>query len=162
MKRFTLLAAAAALLSLAIPAAAQNGLVIHDPYARVTPTAGAVYFLIENRSDQDDRLISANSDVAKMTVPMTGSQGEDGVSHMADAPDGFLIAGHGEYRLAPGHDHVMLMGLKQKLEQGDTFELTLTFALSGTVVVKVPVDNSRTTEPGMNETPYDVMTEMQH
>jgi copper(I)-binding protein len=39
--------------------------------------------------------------------------------------------------------HVMLMGLKHPLKQGDVVHLTLTFQTAGAVAVDVPVDNTR-------------------
>jgi copper(I)-binding protein len=41
--------------------------------------------------------------------------------------------------LKPGGLHVMLIGLKAPLKQGETFPLTLTFAKAGTTTVDVAV-----------------------
>ena len=41
--------------------------------------------------------------------------------------------------LKPGGIHVMLIGLKQPLREGETFPLTLTFAHAGALTVEVPV-----------------------
>jgi len=42
--------------------------------------------------------------------------------------------------LAPGGLHVMMMGLKSKLVEGETFPLTLTFEKAGTVTVEIKVE----------------------
>jgi copper(I)-binding protein len=41
--------------------------------------------------------------------------------------------------LNPGGLHIMLIGLKAPLKQGETFPLTLTFAKAGTTTVEVVV-----------------------
>ena len=41
--------------------------------------------------------------------------------------------------LAPGGYHIMLMGLKQPLKQGDTFPITLSFAKAGQLTATVTV-----------------------
>ena len=42
-----------------------------------------------------------------------------------------------------GGDHVMLMGLNDGLDAGETVKITLTFEKAGEIVVDVPVDNDR-------------------
>jgi copper(I)-binding protein len=42
--------------------------------------------------------------------------------------------------LAPGGYHIMLMGLKQPLKQGDAFPITLNFANAGPVTAQVTVE----------------------
>jgi copper(I)-binding protein len=41
--------------------------------------------------------------------------------------------------LEPGGFHVMLMGLKQPLNEGEVFPLTLTFEKAGEVTMEVPI-----------------------
>lgn len=41
--------------------------------------------------------------------------------------------------LAPGNLHLMLMDLSRKLEEGESFPLTLVFEAAGEVTVEVPV-----------------------
>lgn len=147
-------------LALALPGAAlaHEGLHLKDPFARVTPQAGAVYLLIENQAAQDDRLLAAKSDAAAMVMPMTTEAKADGAMVMIDQPDGFVIPAGGIFLLEPGHAHLMLMGLKAPLKKGDTVTLTLTFANSGDVTLTVPVMPTRTTAPGDADTPYDAET----
>ena len=152
----TLLTAAALAL---IPALAQanDGLHLHDPYARLTPQTGAVYVLIQNKTGTDDRLIAARSDMADMTMLMTSTE-VDGVSSMQALPDGFVIPAGGVLVLQSGAGHVMLMGLKGKLHNGDTFPLTLTFANSGDVTLTVPVMSARAEPPADVVTAFDSQT----
>jgi periplasmic copper chaperone A len=52
--------------------------------------------------------------------------------------------------LKPGGYHLMLMGLKQKLEVGATFPLTLTFAKAPPVTVTVTVATAGASGPMMD------------
>lgn len=153
------LAALAAAVTLAFPALAHEGVHLHDPYARLTPQSGAVYLLIQNHADTDDRLLGFRTDLAQMSMPMVMQAAEDGTMKMADAPDGFLIPAGGSFVLAPGHEHLMLMGLTRKLKDGDTFQITLTFQNSGDITLTVPVMSARMEPPTDADTPYDAETE---
>ncbi len=149
MNRFqTAVAAFAALI--AMPAFAHNGVHINDPYARVmggVGASGAVFFEIENHQDADDRLISAASDVADLVQLHTHKE-EGGVMKMVHVPEGFVVPALGAHRLQRGGDHVMLMGLKSELKNGDVIDLTLTFEKAGEVTVQAVVDNDRKPEEG--------------
>lgn len=149
MNRFqTAIAAFAAFI--AMPAFAHDGVHINDPYARVmggVGASGAVFFEIENHQDEEDRLISAASDVADMVQLHTHKE-EGGVMKMVEVPEGFAVPASGKHALARGGDHVMLMGLKSELKNGDVVDLTLTFEKAGEVKVQAVIDNDRKPEQG--------------
>lgn len=118
---------------------AQNTLVIDHPWARATPRGaktGAVYLSVVNRGSAD-RLLSATTPVADKVQFHSVSE-ENGVSHMREmhAVD---IASGGKVTFSPGGMHIMLVGLKQPLKQGDTFPITLTFEKAGKRELAVPV-----------------------
>lgn len=147
----TLLAASAAAL-FALPALAGSQISIEDPYARaagVTAIAGAAFFIIHNDGDEDDRLVAAEADISKRVELHTHIAGENGVMRMVEVPEGFPVPAHGEHVLKRGGDHVMFMGLKQPLKDGDTFPLTLVFEKAGRIEITVPVDNARKPAMGM-------------
>ena len=50
--------------------------------------------------------------------------------------------------LAPGGYHIMLMGLKQALKQGDSFPVTLSFAKAGPLTASVTVEKAGAAMPG--------------
>ena len=52
--------------------------------------------------------------------------------------------------LAPGGYHIMLMSLKQALNQGDSFPVTLNFAKAGQVTATAMVEKAGATVPGMD------------
>ena len=137
MTYFKTLLAAACLL--AFPAYAQNGVQINDAYARAAAASGAIFLTITNHQSEDDRLISATADAAKVTELHTHIAGADGVMKMRAVEDGFVIRAMGDHALKRGGDHIMLMGLTQPLKEGDEIEITLTFEKAGEVKLKAKV-----------------------
>lgn len=138
MKKF-LLGGAFALLS----APAFADIVIHDAYARSAgpmAKAGAAFFVIENNGSEDDRLVDAASDVAMRVELHTHVDQGGGVMKMMHVPEGFVVPANGTHELARGGDHVMFMGLKNPMDQGDTVTVTLTFEKAGEIVVEMPVN----------------------
>ena len=154
MRRFhTLAAALAATLTLAGPVAADETIAIKvtDPYARSSsPQAksGAVFMIILNESAADDRLVAATAPVAERVELHTHIEDGNGVMRMIEVEDGFAVPAGGEHMLKRGGDHVMLMGLTESLEDGESFPLTLVFEQAGEVTIDVPVDLTRKPDHG--------------
>jgi len=146
---------ALAALLLAFPAMAHEGIHLYDPYARVIGGNGTVYLTIVNKEHDEDVLLGATASIAGMAMLMTSAEDANGVMKMHDAPDGFAIAPGETLVLKPVSNHLMLSDIAQKLKPGDTFQVTLTFRNVGDVTLTVPIDNKRTTDPGMGPTPYD-------
>ena len=145
------IAAAAAAVLLAAPAFAQ-GIMVDDPYARVSAmmsTSGAAFMVIHNHSGQDDHLIDARSDIAEKTELHTHLEDANGVMKMIHVAEGFDLPRDGMIEMARGGKHVMFLGLKQPLQQGDIVPLTLVFEKAGEVTVDVPVDLNRKPMHGM-------------
>lgn len=120
-------------------------IMVMDAYARVASKvakSGAAFLIIHNHSDQDDRLVTASSDVAKRVELHTHLE-EDGVMKMTKLEDGLIIPAGVMHALKRGGDHVMFMGLTRSLEHGDMIELTLSFEHAGDVTITVPVDLER-------------------
>jgi periplasmic copper chaperone A len=63
-----------------------------------------------------------------------------GVMHMQPVEGGLTIPAGGTVELKPGGYHLMLMGLKQKLDEGGQIPLKLTFARAGSVDVQVKIE----------------------
>ncbi|MFP7672615.1 copper chaperone PCu(A)C [Marivita sp. S0852] len=143
MFKTTILSAAAALL-LAVPAFAE--IEIHDQYARAaTPTSktGAAFMMIRNTGDEADRLIGADSDAAARVELHTHLEDANGVMRMIHVEDGFELPVDGEIAMVRGGKHVMLIGLTNALNHGDSISVTLSFEKAGDVVVDIPVDLER-------------------
>jgi copper(I)-binding protein len=133
------LLAAALLTTLSIAAQAAD-VSIGDPYARAVPPGqpnSAVFMSLENLSDRDQALVAAESPVSEIVELHTHVE-EGGMMRMRridkiDIPTGETVT------LQPGGLHVMLIGLKQPLDAGDTVDLTLVFEDGSRSTVQAPV-----------------------
>ena len=105
--------------------------------------SGAAFMQIMNMTDTDDRLVAATASVAKRVELHTHIESDDGVMLMREVEGGFEIAAGQGRMLARGGDHVMLMGLTQKVMDGDIIHFTLTFEQAGDVEIDIPVDLER-------------------
>ena len=141
----TRLAAATAAILLAAPAFAE-GIRVDDPYARVSAmmsTSGAAFMMIHNETGQDDHLVEARSDIADKVELHTHQEDANGVMKMIHVAEGFALPKDGMIAMERGGKHVMFLGLKQPLEQGQIVPVTLVFEKAGEVAVDVPVDLNR-------------------
>lgn len=98
---------------------------------------GAAYLTIHNAGAETDRLIAAKADIAKR-VELHTHRHEGGVMKMRPIESVEVPAG-GMAVLKPGGDHVMFMGLKAPLKQGESFPLTLVFENAGTVTITIEI-----------------------
>jgi copper(I)-binding protein len=98
----------------------------------------AAYFTIANAGGAADRLVAATSPMAEHAELMENSM-ENGIMRMR-ALDGLTIEPGQSAVLKPGGLHLMLTGLKQPLQTGESFPLLLTFERSGTREVMVKVE----------------------
>lgn len=133
---------------------------VQDAYARASgkmAKAGAAFMEIVNAGSQDDRLISAQSDIARKVELHTHIIGDDGVAKMRRDEDGFEVPAGGMAVLKRGGDHVMFMGLKDTLAQGDMVTVVLEFENAGKMVVQIPVDLIR--KPQMGAMKHKTMTQ---
>jgi copper(I)-binding protein/uncharacterized protein YcnI len=128
----------AAAAALAKPAATVGDIAIAAPFARATPVkVGGAFMLLKNGGKADDKLVKAASPVAEH-VEIHEHVMEGGAMRMRPV-DGVSVPAGGTAELQPGGYHVMLIGLKHPLKEGDHFPLTLTFEKAGTVTIQVPV-----------------------
>lgn len=126
-------------LALASPVLAAD-IEVSSPFARASAGAapvGAAFMTLKNETASDDKLVSASTPVAASAELHTHIKDGD-IMRMREVPSIDLPAGS-TVNMQPGGLHVMLMGLKQPLRQGEVFPLTLTFAKAGAVTVEVPV-----------------------
>lgn len=143
MNKTTMLAGFAALM-LAAPAFAE--ITVSEAYARSAmpgaPT-GAAFMMIANSGPEDDRLIDVRSDVAAKVELHTHKDMGGGVMKMVHVEEGFALPAGEVHRLARGGDHVMFMGLKAPLVQGEMVNVTFVFEKAGEMVIEIPVDLER-------------------
>lgn len=144
MKKTLVLSFAA--IALAVSASAheftKGPLRIDHPWSRETaPKApvGAGFLTIQNYGKTSDRLIAIKSalsdDIEIHTMTM-----DNGVMQMRELKDGLTIAPGAEVKLQPGAEHIMFMGLKNQIKQGEDFKATLVFERAGEVDVTFKVE----------------------
>jgi copper(I)-binding protein len=85
-----------------------------------------------------DRLVSVSSDQANM-VQIHESRIESGMMMMNELREGLPLPAGEAVALAPGGNHLMLMGVAEPLVAGDTVALTLTFESSPPLEVTASV-----------------------
>ncbi len=136
----------AAAVILAVPVGASlaadtivGGLTISNPWARAStggPRPGAAYLTIVNKGGADN-LTKASSPVAGRVelhrILHDGDRARMGRIGKIRLPKGKSV------ELKPGGLHIMLMGLKRRLKEGETFPLSLYFAEAGKVDVTVRI-----------------------
>jgi periplasmic copper chaperone A len=129
----------------AVPASAQDyrvgTLEIGQPWTRATPptapTAGG-FLTVTNKGATPDKLISAKSPAADM-VQIHTMKMEGNIMRMREQDGGVEIAPGATVALAPGHLHLMMMGLKVPFKQGEKVPVTLVFEKAGSIDVELAV-----------------------
>lgn len=113
--------------------------IIH-PWARATVPGqanGGAYLQIDN-TGAADRLISAQVDVAGATeLHQMSMDGE--VMRMQKLENGIDLPAKQKVELKPGGLHIMLLGLKAPLKEGDKLPLRLKFEKAGEITVEIHV-----------------------
>lgn len=118
-----------------------GNLVIHHPWSRQSPMAADVaagFMTIVNNGTEDDRLVKVTAEISTAAqihdMKMVGD-----VMKMEELPDGIVIPAGGTVKLKPKALHIMFIGLKQQVMEGEEFSGTLTFEKAGTVTVDYEV-----------------------
>jgi len=133
------------------------------PFARAMPKVvknGAAFMVLHNIGDTQRFLVGLKSEVAEH-VEIHRTQMIDGIMKMqqvksiAMAPNSFL-----EFK--PGDFHIMLIGLKQQLEEGRQFNLTLMFDDGSEREVSVPVRGMGAMPMNLQEHMHDKDHNHQH
>jgi copper(I)-binding protein len=134
-----------ALCLLAAPASAHEyklgALRIGHAWARATaPTAptGGGFLSIVNTGTTPDKLVAAKSPVAQ-NVQIHQMKMDGNVMRMREVEGGLEIPPGATVTLAPGGLHVMMMGLKAPLKQGEKVPLTLVFEKAGSIDVELAI-----------------------
>lgn len=118
----------------------QGDIQIGHIWARATAKgaeAGSVYVPLLNKGKTDDALVSVTTPAAESAM-LHETKTVDGVSRMT-ALDTIVLPAGKPVAMRPGGKHIMLMGLKQQLVEGQSFPLTLKFQHAGEATVSVMV-----------------------
>jgi hypothetical protein len=116
-----------------------QGLTITDPWVKAADTGmTAAFGILENPTGTDVRIVSASSDAAATVELHEMAMGDDGTMVMRPKEGGILVEAGSSHELAPGGDHIMLMGVTEPIEPGDEVTLTLTAEDGSTLEVTAP------------------------
>lgn len=118
-----------------------GALVVDAPWARATPAGaqvGAGYLKVTNTGSEPDRLVGGSLANAA-SVEMHETQMTGGVAKMRRVDNGVEIKPGQSIEFAPGGYHLMLVGLKQPLKNGDVLPGTLVFERAGTLTLEYRV-----------------------
>jgi copper(I)-binding protein len=154
------LIAGALLLLAACGGGTPEGITVQDAWVRPAPMEGgnaAAYMVITNGGPGDDALLGASADFAERaevheTFTTSADESGEGMDDMEDMGDmeggemmgmrpvdSIAVPAGGSITLEPGGYHIMLLGVDQVFDEGDTVTLTLTFQNAGEVTVEAPV-----------------------
>ena len=122
--------------------------------ASESDTTGA-FGLLENSGTDDIMVVSAETTAASMIELHETVANDVGDMVMQKKPDGFVVPAGGSIELAPGGNHMMLMGLTGPLAAGDETAFILTLDDGSSLEFSAPVKDYT----GANET-YKGDTEM--
>ncbi len=141
--------ALAALSALALSACGQSGpsakagaagpVVVADALCRPTPNGRQVtgcYLTLT--APAADTLVSVSSPVAAL-AQVHEMRMESNMMMMRELEAGLPLPAGQAVSLAPGGNHIMLMGVTEPLRAGDAVPLTLTFATAAPIEVTAPV-----------------------
>ena len=123
------------------PQTSTNTITVEHAWARATPggaRTGAAYMTLMNTGASADRLLSATTPVADQ-VQFHKEIEDNGVSRMREVHNVELSPG-GKIIFKPGDMHMMIVGLKQPLKEGQTFPLSLQFEKARHIDVTVPIE----------------------
>lgn len=111
-----------------LPSADLKTLIVENIWIREAPpnvNVLAAYMTLKNPTDQDITLVCAESPAFK-DIMFHKTEVSNGIAKMRHA-DEIVIPAHSDFILSPGNYHMMLMGRKVLLKEGDNVKLTLIF-----------------------------------
>ncbi len=121
--------------------ALQAEVLLVDPYAKATPPNAknsAAFMKIENKSSNDIELLSASSNISKVTEIHTHIE-ENGMKKMIQIPS-IKIPANSLVELKPGGLHIMFLGIQNQINENSNIDLNLTFSDGKTYeLTKIPV-----------------------
>jgi periplasmic copper chaperone A len=123
-------------------ATADGKLLIEGAWARPTPEGTSIsagYLKITNRGDKPDTLLGASTPAANSAELHESAVDAEGVMTMRPVENGLEIKPGQTVELKPAGVHIMLLGVKAPLKEGQTVPVTLDFKSAGKVEVPFAV-----------------------
>ncbi|QEY24413.1 copper chaperone PCu(A)C [Neisseria animalis] len=124
--------------------AAAAGIHVKDQWARATVEGmkmGGAFMNIHNDNKKQDFLLGGSSPVAER-VEVHTHVNDNGVMRMREVKGGVPLGAGDTTELKPGSYHIMFMGLKRPLKEGETIPVTLKFKHSKAQTIDIPVKNA--------------------
>ena len=116
-------------------------IVVDQPWAMPLPPVsvnGAAYLDIKNLGQNPDMLMAADSPIAEK-IEVHEHIHENGVMKMQEMAGGLELKAGATVKFVPGGLHLMLIGLKEPLVEGETFPVNLQFEQAGSLEVIVHI-----------------------
>ena len=113
---------------------------ISEEYVRATPPHtknSAAFLTITNNTSKNIKLVSATSNIAER-VELHNHIKEDGMMKMRQV-NSVMLKAHSTTALQPGGYHVMFLGLKNNLSEGNKVNFTLYFDNGDEITLNAPV-----------------------
>ena len=120
--------------------AMSSSIVVQGAFARASiglAKNGVIFMSIHNHSDKTDQLLAIQTDIANNTS-LHSHLNDNGIMKMRRVAQ-ISIPGNSNIELKPGGFHIMLMGLKKPLTEGNQFNLTLIFKNTGKLTVPIKI-----------------------
>jgi copper(I)-binding protein len=117
-------------------------LAIEGAWARPTPEGTSIsagYVKITNHGDAPDVLLGASTPAANSAELHESAMTADGVMTMRPLENGLEIKPGETVELKPAGAHIMILGVKEPLKDGQTIPVTLNFKTAGPVAVTFPI-----------------------
>lgn len=124
----------------------------HIPQPAASAKAAGGFMAIVNNGTEPDRLIGVESDIAAKSEVHESKVDANGVGTMTHV-DAIEIAPGDTVSLEHGGYHIMFMGLKGKLTEGEMHKATLIFERTGRVEIEFMIDPPA----GMGEMDHSTM-----
>jgi len=126
---------------------------VTDVWARPSAVVGgngAGYFTVENKGGAADTLLRIEADVSK--VAELHSMTMDGMVMKMRKMDSAPVPANGQLVFAPGGNHIMFIGLKAPLKDGDSFPVTFVFEHAGSIKATMKVGQPKAAPMGGGST----------
>ena len=123
----------------ATPVADAPTLTLVNGWAKAGTGMTGAFGTLTNPSAAPITLTGGTSPAASRVELHTMAKQPDGTMKMVKKEGGFVVPAKSSLTLAPGGDHIMLIGLTHELRNGDRVELTLTSSAGESYRISVPV-----------------------
>ena len=113
---------------------------VQDAYVRATPPNlpnSAAFMSVKNDSNKDISIVKASSNISKVVELHTHDM-KDGVMKMYQIPE-IVIPAKGKTTLKPGGLHIMFIGLKNPLKEGEEVTFTLELSNGESKTITAPI-----------------------